>query len=234
MSTTAIIVVVLVLLALVGVFLFPRLARGFTAASNLERCAQLQAELDAMGAGTDPAARTAKLRELQACRESAVAAGAELDLGEVGLKSCASIEAGVRSEWAAYKTVQYHDPAQRENKRGSILRGLSDLVQCYRQATTDATTRTTLQKIRNAIVASLEFSREREQCFGDRAGGCDRSGFSEPEGMDKVRADWAAFRDPVREVLASVDAKLAAIPPASSSTTAPPASPFLLQLGRMS
>jgi hypothetical protein len=221
------VVVLLVALALVGLaIVFPKLAKAYSRGVAMDRCAELEAQLNAMGPGTPAEQRTSIEAQLRACQESIP----DADLGELGVRRCALLEQGIVQEWANYKTVSYTDFSQREAKRGAILRGEADLVRCYRQTLDDATTTTSLRKLRTSIIRSLEESEVREHCWGDRAPGCDRiNDASEPEGMAKVHQEWSTFRDPLRLLLPEVDAKIARLEAAAAAARAggaPPGAPL--------
>jgi hypothetical protein len=128
------VVALLVALALVGIgIVFPRLAKAYSRGVAMDRCAELEAQLNAMGPGTPAEQRTSIEAQLRACQETIP----DADLGELGVRRCALLEQGIVQEWANYKTVSYTDFSQREAKRGAILRGEADLVRCYRQTRDD-------------------------------------------------------------------------------------------------
>lgn len=198
------VIALLVALALVGVFFGPRLARAYSRSNALARCAELEAQLTAMGPGTPAEQRTSVAAQLQACQESIP----DLDLGEVGLRRCQLLEQGILQEWDNYKTVQYNDPMQREAKRGTILRNEGDLVRCYRQTLDDSTTIRSVEALRNSIMRSLEASEARVRCFGERLPGCDKSGDMEATHVAKYQQEWTTFRDPLQLLLVDVNEKL--------------------------
>jgi hypothetical protein len=201
------VIVLLVVLALVGVFLGPRLVRAYSRSVAMDQCAALEAQLTAMGPGTPAEQRTSVAAQLRACQESIP----DLDLGEVGLRRCLLIEQGILQEWDNYKTVQYNDPMQREAKRGTILRNEGDLVRCYRQTLDDTTTIRGAEALRSSIMRSLEASEVRIACFGERQPGCDKSGDMEASHVAKYQQEMTAFRDPLQMILRDVNDKLRAL-----------------------
>lgn len=201
----------------------PWLAEQWSKNRVITRCENLRAELDELrSSGNGSSQRAAQLQaELTACTQEAQRYGADASVAEVTLQTCDALSGAIETEWMAYKSTPWGDAVQRNNKRQNLLSTGRRLVQCLRQALAEAASEEALMSpegsaaiykaIRGAAVVALGNAQGRYNCYKNDGPGCGRYGLNEDHGNDKAIQENEATVVPLRDIIADVDGRIAAL-----------------------
>lgn len=203
------VVVLVVVLVAVAYYIGPAVAKQKT----LSRCAALKAQLAAaQGAGSNAGVLTSLQQQIAQCTADANAQGANLDPALETLHSCEANFEAVQAEFSHLKSVDYSDVLQRGNTMNTLLNEGEQGVNCIVGAVQTATSKETLEAIRQTIDNIGRKTRAMQQSFYFRESGTDRYlGSSETSSDGKADSVRRRINDPLWAALQQCDAKLLAI-----------------------
>lgn len=208
-----IIVVVLVVVVLLGGgYAYQRFF------SRDARIRKLREDRDAAIARGDTASAERLNAQLRGEQELETAGGPAANLAITSLNLAERHYANSQSKFREYKNVDYSDWVKRNNTRNDLNRIGEAMVGTYGQALRQASTRDDVQAILESLALPLAASEERVHCYGDRAGGCDRQyDWTEADGMQKVREEWARVNEPLKALIVAAEDKLRTLEGATST-----------------
>lgn len=211
MNRVVIVVVVLLVLG-AAVYFGPGLATTYAKNKALNRCAELKAALALeQRQGGDVNRAVALQQQIQQCDAEANSLGAAIDPALEALHAAESSEGQINQEFSHLRSTDYSDTVKRGNTRGTMLRLGENMIGQFSAAIEQAgTNKATLEAIRTAMVRAGREARARQQCYYYGSSGCDRfAGSTETAGNDKAAEEKSRVVDPLWQLLATLDTRLA-------------------------
>lgn len=201
----------IVLLAVVATPSIAKLLEERRKKATRDRCYALERELALRSAqGTDPAALTELQVQLRLCRDELVAQGDQFDAGQARVGDCLALNSKIAAEWNHYRSTVDTDAVKRNNTRGTILRTGDEMVACFRQAVSDASSDEGLASIQRQLATALLDSKARVDCFRNSDSGCGRFGLNEPHPADMANDEESRIYQPLLSISRELESKQAA------------------------